>query len=375
MNVLITGSEGFIGKNLNLYLKQFPDITVHTFNRKQDEHELSALLQDMDFVFHLAGVNRPQNPADFTTDNIGLTEVLYQSIAEVIHKTGRKIPVLFSSSIHAEAETDYGRSKRAAENRLASLFNEFDNPVYICRLPGVFGKWARPNYNSVVATFCHNIANEKPVHIDDPEKAIRLVYIDDVMASFVRVMDGNSVDVDNSIFLEVKPEFNVKLGDIVSTLGNFKHSRKTLINERVGTGFVRALYSTYISYLPVSQFSYPVKAHSDSRGTFVEAFKSHDSGQVSYFTAYPGITRGGHYHHTKTEKFLVLSGKARFKFRHMITGEYYEVVTSDAEPVIIETIPGWAHDVTNIGSETLIAIVWANEIFDPENPDTFSSPL
>ncbi|WP_065648931.1 UDP-2-acetamido-2,6-beta-L-arabino-hexul-4-ose reductase [Pantoea eucrina] len=375
MKVLITGSDGFIAKNLALSLQQRQNIQVMSFNRESKTEDLSALIEKADFIFHLAGINRPQDPAEFTRGNVDLSSLVSEAIKKCVNETGRYIPVVFSSSIHASADNEYGRTKLAAENVFAALASETGNPVFISRLPGVFGKWARPNYNSVVATFCYNIAHDLPVTVNDPQYLLRLVYIDDVVKVFTDLLDQEIKPEAKQHFINVVPEYNVALGEIAESITSFREGRNSLELERVGTGFLRALYSTYVSYLPEQDFSYPVKQHTDPRGSFVELFKSKDSGQVSYFTAHPGITRGGHYHHTKTEKFMVISGTARFRFRHMLTDEYYETVTSGDKPVMVETIPGWAHDVTNISDEELIAIVWANEVFDPAHPDTIFSKL
>lgn len=375
MKVLITGSDGFIAKNLALSLQQRQNIQVMSFNRESKTEDLSALIEKADFIFHLAGINRPQDPAEFTRGNVDLSSLVCDAIKKCVNETGRYIPVVFSSSIHASADNEYGRTKLAAENVFANLASETGNPVFISRLPGVFGKWAKPNYNSVVATFCYNIAHELPVTVNDPQYLLRLVYIDDVVKVFTDLLEQEIKPGNKQHFIKVVPEYNVALGEIAESITGFREGRNSLELERVGTGFLRALYSTYVSYLPEQDFSYPVKQHTDPRGSFVELFKSKDSGQVSYFTAHAGITRGGHYHHTKTEKFMVISGTARFRFRHMLTDEYYETVTSGDKPVMVETIPGWAHDVTNIGDEELIAIVWANEVFDPSHPDTIFSKL
>ncbi|MCQ8228294.1 UDP-2-acetamido-2,6-beta-L-arabino-hexul-4-ose reductase [Pantoea trifolii] len=375
MNVLITGSDGFIGKNLSLRLSEIKGITAFNFSRQQNEQELSALLQDVDFVFHLAGINRPLNPEEFTTGNINLTQSVCSCIADIFEKTGRMIPVLLTSSIHAVLETPYGNSKREAENVLLRLNNKYGIPIYICRLPGVFGKWAKPNYNSVVATFCHNIANDKPIEIADKHHPLKLVHIDDVLTTFISILDRKNVNPLRDVLLEIQPEYHTTVGELADTIKSFADSRENLVTERVGNGFLRALYSTYVSYLPVDKFTYSIKEHKDPRGRFVEIIKTIDSGQVSYFTAHPGVTRGGHYHHCKTEKFLVIQGTAKFRFRHLLTNERYELVTSKAQACIVETIPGWSHDVTNIGDEELIAIVWANENFDAQNPDTTASLL
>jgi len=286
------------------------------------------LIEKADFIFHLAGINRPQDPAEFTRGNVDLSSLVCDAIKKCVNETGRHIPVVFSSSIHASADNEYGRTKLAAENVFATLASETGNPVFISRLPGVFGKWAKPNYNSVVATFCYNIAHGLPVTVNDPQYLLRLVYIDDVVKVFTDLLEQEIKPGNKQHFIKIFPEYNVALGEIAESITGFREGRNSLELERVGTGFLRALYSTYVSYLPEQDFSYPVKQHTDPRGSFVELFKSKDSGQVSYFTAHPGITRGGHYHHTKTEKFMVISGTARFRFRHMLTDEYYETVTS-----------------------------------------------
>ena len=246
------------------------------------------------------------------------------------------------------------------------------NPVYIYRLPNVFGKWARPNYNSAVATFCHNIARDLPVQINDPDAMVNLVYVDDVIASFLRVLEG---EAQSTPFVGVEPVYQITVGELASQLYRFKATRDNLITERVGSGLVRALYSTYVSYLPPESFTYTVPQHGDERGVFVEMLKTPDAGQFSFFTAHPGVTRGGHYHHSKTEKFLVIKGQACFRFRHMISGEFYELHTSGARPEIVETVPGWTHDITNIGEDELVCMLWANEIFDRDSPDTFACPV
>ena len=249
--------------------------------------------------------------------------------------------------------------------------------VYIYRLPNVFGKWARPNYNSAVATFCHNISQGVPIQVNDPAAKINLVYIDDVIASFLQVMDGQLIGTDlvKDGFVEIEQQYQISVGELADQIQSFKDSRDTLITENVGSGLVRALYSTYVSYLEAKQFSYQVPKYGDERGVFVEMLKTKDAGQFSFFTAHPGITRGGHYHHSKTEKFLVIKGKACFRFRHMFTGEFYELHTSGEQPEIVETVTGWTHDITNVGDDEMVVMLWANEIFDRENPDTYAKPV
>ncbi|MFD1802497.1 NAD-dependent epimerase/dehydratase family protein [Mixta tenebrionis] len=375
MKILITGADGFIGKNLCLRMAEDKDSELVFFTRHNKIDELSFLLKEVDFIFHLAGVNRPQDAEEFVEHNSELTRILCQEIVKIAKDTGRKIPVLFTSSIHASADTLYGKSKRIAEGYIIDLLKDSNIPAYIYRLPGVFGKWARPNYNSVVATFCNNIARDLPVSINNPQQEISLVYIDDVVNIFISILKQQPLCEINDGFLEVTPTYNTTVGELAEIIQGFKHNRETLIIDRVGSGFIRALYSTFISYLPVEKFTYNIPEYRDPRGAFVEVIKTRDSGQFSYFTAYPGVTRGGHYHHTKTEKFLVIKGIARFRFRHMITGECFEVITNENKAELVETIPGWAHDVTNIGEDELIAIVWANEIFDRSKPDTIASSL
>jgi UDP-2-acetamido-2,6-beta-L-arabino-hexul-4-ose reductase len=232
----------------------------------------------------------------------------------------------------------------------------------------VFGKWCLPNYNSAVATFCHNTINDLPITIHNPDSELNLVYIDDVCQSFVGLLTNTSQNTEQYSYVE--PVYQTTVGEVVSLLTKFKESRDSMISAKVGKGFIRTLYSTYISHLAPEQFAYDVTRHSDERGTFVEMLKTKDSGQFSFFTAHPGITRGGHYHHTKTEKFLVINGKASFKFRHISTGESYELIVDGEESRIVETAPGWSHDVTNIGENELVVMLWANEIFDLEKPDT-----
>ncbi len=373
--VLITGANGFVGKNLQLHLAERKDVQVLCFTRESDVSQLPSLLQEVDFVFHLAGVNRPQDPQEFSVGNTKLTQVLCQAVGAVAADTGRKIPMVYTSSTQAARENPYGQSKRLAEEALFALQRTSGVPVHVFRLPNVFGKWCKPNYNSAVATFCHNIARELPIQVNDPAAALTLVYVDDVVERFIQLLDGADAMVDADGFAVVAPQYTTTVGELAAQIQAFKDSRSTLMTERVGTGMVRALYATYVSYLPVEAFTYTVPMYSDPRGVFAEMLKTPDCGQFSYFTAHPGITRGGHYHHTKTEKFLVIKGQARFKFRHMQTGEAYELVTSGDKAEIVETVPGWTHDITNIGSDEMIVMLWANEVFDRERPDTFACPL
>jgi UDP-2-acetamido-2,6-beta-L-arabino-hexul-4-ose reductase len=375
VKVLITGANGFIGQNLRLYLLNRIDIEIIFFTRTQKITQLLELVKTVDFVFHLAGSNRPLDPAEFLTGNVLLTQELCNAVAQVAVETGKKIPVIFTSSTQHNNANAYGDSKRSAENALFQLRQKYQIPVHVFRLPNVFGKWCKPNYNSVVATFCHNVARDIPIKINDPDVLLTLVYVDDVVKNFIEIMDGVNLDTDSEGFVEVEPKYIATVGELAQLIELFKNNRSTLQTERVGVGLIRALYSTYISYLPTNLFFYPVPTHRDVRGIFVEMLKTPDCGQFSYFTAHPGVTRGGHYHHSKTEKFLVMRGKALFRFRHMLNHESFDLVCSSDSPLIVETIPGWAHDITNIGDGEMLVMLWANEIFDRANPDTFSCPL
>ncbi|WP_314296014.1 NAD-dependent epimerase/dehydratase family protein [Acinetobacter schindleri] len=368
MKILVTGSNGFIAKNLIQFLSEKPDVEVLKFNRSSTLEELQQVVLSADWIVHLAGVNRPVNEKEFIDGNVSLTE----QIANILKQATKKTPIILSSSIQAERDNAYGQSKLGGEQVLENLHQQQGNPVFICRLANVFGKWSRPNYNSAVATFCHNVVHDLPIQIHDANAVIRLVYVDDVMESFWNIIQGE-VNVE-SIFA-IQPEYQITVGELANTLQGFKHSRETLITDRVGTGLTRALYSTYLSFFTPEQFVYSVPKYGDQRGVFVEMLKTPDAGQFSYFTAHPGITRGGHYHHSKTEKFLVIKGKALFKFKHVITEEFYELETSGDEPRIVETVPGWTHDITNIGDEEMVVMLWANEIFDRNKPDTYAMPL
>jgi UDP-2-acetamido-2,6-beta-L-arabino-hexul-4-ose reductase len=368
MRVLVTGANGFVAKNLLMYLSERDDIEIVQFTRQDVLSDLDDLVVDVDFVFHLAGVNRPKHDTEFAKGNTDLTRFL----CHAIEKAGRHIPVLYASSIQAGFDNPYGKSKLAAEQALLDFEKRAGNTVYIFRLPNVFGKWCKPNYNSVVATFCHNIANNLPIQINAPNYLLRLVYVDDVVARFISIMDGSCIEGE---YDDVAPIYEITVGDLAHSINTFKLSRENLISERVGTGLDRSLHSTYLSYLKPEQFSYSLTKHDDERGVFVEMLKTKDSGQISYFTAHPGVTRGGHYHHSKTEKFLVIQGDALFKFRHVVTGEFYELKTNGSEPLVVETVPGWTHDITNIGDDVMIVMLWANEIFDPGFPDTYAKPL
>lgn len=370
MKILVTGAAGFVAKNLIVRLEELQGFEVVRFARQTLEADLPGLLAGVDAVVHLAGVNRPQSPDEFATGNAGLT----QTLCDALLATGRAVPVILSSSAQAALDNPYGRSKRAAEDVVRSYARQSGAPVYVYRLPNVFGKWCKPNYNSVVATFCHNIARGLPITVNDAGTPLSLVYVDDLVEEFIRVLrDRPPVDVE--AVCSVPVEYGTTVRELATQLEAFRDSRASLISERVGAGLTRALYSTYVSYLPPAAFAYAVPKYGDPRGVFVEMLKTKDSGQFSVFTAHPGVTRGGHYHHSKTEKFLVIKGRARFGFREILSNETCEIFTSGDEPQIVETIPGWSHDITNVGDDEMVVLLWANEIFDRARPDTIAYPL
>ncbi len=366
--IVVTGAQGFIGKNLLLRLGESPDFEALPITRASSAEDLAHALREAVAVVHLAGVNRPQDPSDFMRGNRDSTNELIDAIGAA----GRRVSVIYASSAKATEATAYGESKKAAEDALLAFAERSQNPVHLFRLPNVFGKWCRPNYNSAVATFCHNIARGLPIAINDPASPLSLVYVDDVIDAFLALPRDPAPA---SGFQEVSPVYETTVGDVAALIGRFREDRDQNLIEAVGTGLARALYATYVSSLPMAEFSYAIASHSDSRGAFSEILKTRNSGQFSFFTALPGVTRGGHYHHTKTEKFLIVQGEALFRFRHVITGEKYEIKTSNVAPTVVETVPGWAHDVTNVGSGVMISLLWANEVFDRSRPDTVAAEI
>lgn len=294
MKVLITGANGFIGKNLQLHLIDKAGLEVSCFARENSLDSLKESLKDVDFIFHLAGVNRPVDEGEYITGNVGLTYALSKAINNQVITGGKRPTLVYASSSQAaEEEGKYGSSKRMAEKIVFDLGDQVGIPVYVYRLPNIFGKWAKPNYNSVVATFCHNISRDLPIHVNNSDAVIRLLYVEDLMQSFLKLIDGSEINLDINRFNIVEPIYSATVGQIASWIREFKNSRLDLTTNSVGSGLMRALYSTYISYLPIESFSYCLPRHSDIRGVFVEMLKTQDSGQISYFTAAPGITRGG----------------------------------------------------------------------------------
>ena len=368
LTVLITGANGFMGKNLTVYFQHLTNMNINLLTYTRDTHpdELPALIKKSDFIFHLAGENRPEKIEDFYTGNAALTKRLCELCLQY-----NPVPIVFSSTTQVVFDNDYGQSKREAEKILEKYAVEAHCPVYIYRLPNVFGKWIKPNYNSFVATLCHNIIHGLDYKIDDTNKSLTLVYIDDVVRSFAQHLKQKSVGA-AAQYLEVLIVYQRKLSDIVSLLKTFRAVSENLIVPKASDGFVRALYAMYQSYLRPDQIAYTLKNHTDERGSFYEVLKTQDSGQVSISTTAPGVTRGNHFHHTKNEKFLVVKGTALFRFRHIITQEEFEITTNEFSKQVVEVPTGYTHNFKNIGNDELIMLLWANEAFDCTKPDTYA---
>ena len=369
MKVLVTGANGFLARNLISHLNFRAEIEVIPYTRQNQISELKDMLVGVETIFHLAGANRPSDQKQFELDNEDLTRNLCDEVRQHAFHHNYKITIIFSSSIKADEPSAYGKSKLGAETCLRELEHE-GFPIFVFRLPNVFGKWSSPNYNSVVATFCHNIAHDIPIRVDEENQNVSLVYIDDVVNTFLMLLDRDKRTISHNGFAEVLPVYTVTIGELAKTLYEFKENRQKLHISDVCNGFKRALYSTFISYLPTDHFQYSVPCHADERGRFVEMIKTETAGQISYFTAAPGVTRGGHFHHTKVEKFMVVAGRAKITFRNILSDEVKTMTICAQTPEIIETIPGWAHKIENMGQSELIVLAWANEVFDPKNADT-----
>lgn len=365
MKILVTGAKGFIGKNLIAELKNQNYAEILAYDLNTDPSLLDSYTKDCEFVFHLAGVNRPQNQEEFMEGNYGFTSTLLDSLKRNHNKT----TILISSSIQASLDNPYGRSKKAGEDLLFSYGKETGAKVLVYRFPNVFGKWCKPNYNSAVATFCHNIARDLPIHVKDPSIMMKLVYIDDVVEELIKALDGK--ETKEGDFCEVLVTYSATLGEIVALIQSFKESRKTLAVPNMGSIFEKKLYSTYLSYLPENQFSYPLKMNVDHRGSFTEIIRTIDRGQFSVNISKPGITKGNHWHHTKNEKFLVVSGKGLIRFRKVDTEEIIEYPVSGEQMEVVDIPTGYTHNIINIGDVDLVTFMWANEAFDPEKPDTY----
>lgn len=365
MKLLVTGANGFIGKNLicELQNRGYTEIMKYDINTNQ------ALLDDFckncDFVFHLAGINRPEKEEEYMKENLGFTSLLIEKLD--LYKNNA--PILITSSIQATQDNPYGKSKRAMEEIMLSRKQKTGNKIFIYRLPNVFGKWCRPNYNSVIATFCYNTARNLDIKINDPSTVIRLAYIDDVIAEFIDTLE--STESKTGTYLNIPVFYMVSLVRIASLIQSFKESRKTLSIPNMSNDFEKKLYSTYLSYLPEEEFSYNLTMNVDNRGSFTEFVKTEDRGQFSVNISKPGIVKGNHWHRSKTEKFLVVKGYGLIQFRKIDSDKVVSYHVSERNLEVIDIPPGYTHNIINEGEEDLITLIWANESFQPENPDTY----
>ena len=359
MKILVTGSNGFIGKNLcaTLNVKGYEVIPFD----KDTTKSLEECVKESDFVIHLAGINRPLNVEEFYDGNTNLT----YKLIEILKEDGRNIPLLLSSSIQAKRDNDYGKSKKQAEDLVFEYGKNAD--VFVYRLENAFGKWGRPNYNSVIATFCYNIANDLDIQINDPNALIPFVYIDDIVNSFISCINTKG----SNEYLYVTPSYKKTIGEVANLIYSFKESRKNLQVVNMKDEFSKKLYSTYLSYLKKDDFSYELKMNVDNRGSFTEFLRSDDRGQVSINISKPGIVKGNHWHHTKNEKFLVVKGEGIIRFRQIYSDEIIEYKVSDKKLEVIDIPTGYTHNIENIGETDMVTVMWANEAFDPENPDTY----
>lgn len=362
--VLITGSSGFIGNNLVVTLERL-DCEILKFDRDDTLETLDRYTKECDFVVHLAGINRPEKVEEFYKGNAGLT----QTLVDLLRKHDNKAPIIVSSSIQADNDSDYGQSKKQAEEILVKYQNDMA-PVYIFRLSNVYGKWSRPNYNSVIATWCHNITHDLDLVVNDASVEIPFVYIDDVVKNIIKALNGE-IEQNETATYEVHPIDVVSLGEVRDLLVSFKESRTDLSFPNQNTRFAKNLYSTYLSYLPIDKMSYDLKMNVDPRGSFTEFIKDDLLGQVSVNVSKKDITKGQHWHHSKNEKFLVVYGSGSIEIRHIITNEKYAYNVSGDKLEVVDIPTGYTHNIINTGETDMVTLMWANEKLDPNNPDTY----
>lgn len=377
MKILVTGAKGFVGKNLCAELKNIADgknksydidnnIEIFEFDIDTDISLLDDFCRECDFVFHLAGVNRPQDESEFMEGNFGFTSTLL----DTLKKYNNTCPVMISSSIQAELDNPYGRSKKAGEDLLFAYSEETKARVLVYRLPNLFGKWCRPNYNSAVATFCNNIANDLPITVNNRDVNMTLVYIDDLVCELISAISGRENRV--GAFCKVPVEHKITLGEIVDLIYSFKASRDDKsVPDMTDGGFTKKIYSTYLSYLPEDKFSYPLKMNVDNRGSFTEILRTADRGQFSVNISKPHITKGNHWHHTKNEKFLVVSGEGVIRFRKIGEDKVIEYFVSGEKLEVVDIPTGYTHNIENLGDSDMVTFMWCNECFNPDKPDTF----
>ena len=395
MNILITGAQGFVGKNLVANLKNIaqgknrtrPNLhidEIYSYDLDIDPALLAGYCARADFVFHLAGVNRPQNNEEFMEGNFGFSSTLLNTLKQA----GNKCPVLLSSSIQATligryGKSDYGRSKLAGEELFFAYGQETGAPVLVYRFPNLFGKWCRPNYNSVVATFCNNIANDLPIQVNDSNTQLELLYIDDLVEEMLDALEGRPHRCDynglmpllkeDGKYCYASPTHQVTLGEIVELLEAFKAQPETLVLPEIPPdSFAKKLYSTYLSYLPKEKVAFPLKMNTDVRGSFTELLKTRNCGQISVNISKPGITKGQHWHNSKWEFFMVLSGHGLIQERKVGSEEILEFEVDGDHIQAVHMLPGYTHNIINLSdTENLVTVMWANEQFDPTHPDTF----
>lgn len=376
MKVLVTGAYGFVGKNLCATLKNIADgkdksynidsdITVFEYDLGTDKALLDTYCKECDFVFHLAGVNRPETEEEFMEGNFGFSSTLL----DTLKKYNNTCPIMISSSIQAELDNPYGRSKKAGEDLMFAYGEETGAKVMVYRLPNLFGKWSRPNYNSVIATFCHNIARDMPITVNNRDVNMTLVYIDDLVNELISALKGE--ENREGAFCKVPVEHKITLGEIADLIYSFKESRETKAVPDMSDGFTKKLYATYLSFLPEDGFSYPLKMNIDNRGSFTEILRTADRGQFSVNISKPHITKGNHWHHTKNEKFLVVSGNGVIRFRKPDEEKVIEYFVSGEKLEVVDIPTGYTHNIENLGDTDMVTFMWCNECFDPNKPDTF----
>ena len=380
--ILITGAGGFVGKNLVAELTARGYTSLLCFEKDDTPETLADYCRRAAFVVHLAGINRPKDPSEFYAGNAGLTDVLLSDL----ESAGNACPVLVTSSIQAALDNDYGKSKKQAEDAIFAHGSRTGAPVYVFRMEGVFGKWCRPNYNSVVATFCHNIAHGLPIQVRDPGYELPLVYIDDVVACILDAMERGEAVQDEEGICRIHPVHRTTLGTLAETIQNFARARGGDAARALGTdglptlavpelaagSFEKKLYSTYLSYLPEDGFAYDLNMHCDNRGSFTEFLRTPERGQVSVNISRPGIVKGNHWHHTKNEKFLVVKGEGVIRFRQIFSDEVIEYRVSGEKLQVVDIPCGYTHNIENVGEGDMVTVMWANEAFDPEHPDTYA---